>query len=311
MTPVVTVIVCTLNQADYLRKALGSLYGQTLPREEYEVIVVDNGSTDPTRQTAESFREMGNLHYLFDPVPGLSRARNTGWRKARGEIVAYLDDDALASPDWLEAIRDRYEMFRPRPASVGGRILPIWEAEKPSWLTRELEHHLSILDWRHPPMVLDEDRFYLAGSNVSYRRAVLQESGGFPISLGRRGRCLRSNEELWMQSFLRSRGYAVWYDPAIVVHHHIKARRLTPSWFYERFFWQGISDALLERQVPGWRGNQRPRPPRLWDDLVGTARDSAGYIKSLLSGNKDVVSRCRVHQRLGKLVSKALPGFGR
>jgi glucosyl-dolichyl phosphate glucuronosyltransferase len=311
VTPAISVVVCTLDQAGYLRKALGSLRGQSLPRPEYEVIVVDNGSTDSTKQTVESSAGMENLRYFYDPVLGLSHARNTGWRAARGEYIAYLDDDALASPDWLERIRDRFETLRPRPASVGGRILPIWEAEKPSWLTRELERHLSIVDWQSPAMFLDDDRFYLAGSNVSYRRSVLQESGGFPESLGRKGRRLRSNEELWMQSFLRSRGQAVWYDPAIVVHHHIKARRLTPAWFYERFFWQGVSDALLENHVHGRRGKQRPRLSHLWEESSGTAGDLVGYIKSLLSGNTGVVSWCRIQQRLGKMVSKTFPGFGR
>ena len=170
--------------------------------------MVDNGSTDSTKPTVESFRDTGNLLYIYDLVLGLSHARNTGWRKARGEIVAYLDDDALAEPDWLERIRDRYETLSPSPACVGGRTLPVWEAEKPGWVTRELEHHLGIVDWQRPPMFLAEDRLYLAGANVSYRTAMLRESGGFPLGLGRKGPCLLSNEELWMQSFLRSKGYA-------------------------------------------------------------------------------------------------------
>lgn len=309
MKPFLSVVICTLDQAGYLRKALGSLYEQTLPRAEYEVIVVDNGSADPTRRTAESFLGMGNLRYVYDPVLGLSQARNTGWRQARGEIVVYLDDDALASSDWLERMRDRHETVRPRPSSVGGRIIPIWEAERPSWLTRELEHHLGLVDWQCPAMFLDDGRFYLAGTNVSYRRSVLEESGGFPVGLGRKGRCLRSNEELWMQRFLRSRGHAVWYDPAIVVRHHIRARRLTRSWFYERFFWQGVSDALLDDEISGWTPELKSRPAGLREDLDGTARDLFGLVKGLLSGDKAVVSRCRIRQRLGRMIGKTLPAF--
>jgi glycosyltransferase involved in cell wall biosynthesis len=311
VTPDLSVIVCTLNQASYLGKALGSIIEQTLPRAEYEVLVVDNGSTDSTKQTVESFRDIGNLHYLYDPVLGLSHARNVGWQKARGKYVVYLDDDAVASPGWLERIRHRYETLLPRPVSVGGRVLPIWEARRPPWLTRELERHLSIVDWQDLPMFLDEDSFYLAGTNVSYRRTVLQESGGFPTNLGRKGLLLRSNEELWMQHFLRSRGYAIWYDPDILVHHHIKVQRLTPSWFYERFFWQGVSDAILDTQIAGWRGKQKTWLPRIRQDLSGTAQDYVRHLKALLSGTEDVVSWCRIQQRLGRMISNLRITFHR
>jgi glycosyltransferase involved in cell wall biosynthesis len=311
VTPVLSVILCTLNQAGYLRKALASLVAQTLPRAAYEVLVVDNGSTDATRETVEAFQHMENLKYLCDPVLGLSHARNTGWQKARGKYAVYLDDDAVASPDWLARILHRFETLVPQPGSVGGKVAPIWEAERPQWLTRELEHHLSLVDWRDSPMFLDEDRFYLAGTNVSYRRGILQESGGFQTNLGRKGPLLLSNEELWMQYFLRSRGYLIWYDPEILVHHHIKAQRLSQSWFYEKFFWQGVSDAILETQIARWDGKQRSCLSRMRQDLSETAQNSIRYLRALLSGSEDVVSRCRIHQRLGRMISNLRIAFGR
>jgi len=303
MTPVLSVVVCTLNQANYLRKALASLHEQTLPRAEYEVIVVDNGSLDSTKQTVASFPDFENLRYLYDSVPGLSRARNLGWQQARGRYVAYLDDDAVASPQWLERIRHRFETLLPRPTGVGGRILPIWEAEKPAWLRKELEPYLGIVNWPALPMFLDENRFYLAGSNVCYERSALRESGGFPTDLGRKGLLLLSNEELWMQRFLLGRGEALWYDPEILVHHHIKAPRLTAAWFFERFFWQGVSDAILEDRLARWGVPQKSRPRRIWHDLSGTARDSTRLLAALLAGNGDVVFRCRIHERLGRMIS--------
>ena len=114
-----------------------------------------------------------------------------------------------------------------------------------------------------------------------------------------------------MQFYLFNRGYAVWYDPDIVVHHHIKAQRLTPSWFYERFFWQGISDVLLDGEISGWREQQKLRPLRMGEDLSGIAANFVGYIKNRLSGTEDVVSRCRIHQRLGRMMTEILPGFAR
>jgi glycosyltransferase involved in cell wall biosynthesis len=312
MTPALSVVICTLNQVDYLRKALGSLAGQTLPQAEYEVIVVDNGSTDPTKQTVASFPGIENLRYVCDPVPGLSRARNLGWQEARGRYVAYLDDDAVASPKWLERILFRFETLQPRPAGVGGRILPIWEAEKPAWLGEELEPYLGIVDWPACPMILDEDRFYLAGANVGYERGALRASGGFPTDLGRKGPLLLSNEELWMQRFLMSRGRALWFDPEILVHHHVRAERLTRAWFYERFFWQGVSDALLENRLVRQGVPERFRPRRAWHDLSGTARDSVRFLAALLAGNGDIVPRCRLHERMGRTLQRlrlAFPGL--
>jgi len=304
MTPVLSVVVCTLDQADYLRKALGSLFEQTLSRADYEVLVVDNGSTDSTKHVVASFPGFVNLRYLYDPVPGLSHARNLGWQQARGRYVAYLDDDAVASPRWLERIRDRFETLVPRPAGVGGRILGIWEAEKPAWLGDDLQPYLSIVDWPASPMFLDESRFYLAGTNVCYARTALAECGGFPTDLGRKGLLLLSNEELWMQRILLSRGKPLWYDPEILVHHHIKAHRLTPDWFLERFFWQGVSDALLEDRLARSGVPPRFRPRRFWHDLSGTAGDSIKLLAALLAGNADIVARCRIQERLGRSLSR-------
>jgi glycosyltransferase involved in cell wall biosynthesis len=311
MTPVLSVIICTLNNAGYLRKALASLIAQTLPNVAYEVLVVDNGSMDSTRETVQTCRDMENLRYIYDPFQGLSHARNVGWQNARGKYIVYLDDDAVASPNWLERISHRYETLLPQPASVGGKVVPIWEAERPPWLTPELERHLSVVDWMGSPRFIDEDRYYLAGTNVSYQRTVLEESGGFHTDLGRRGTLLLSNEELSMQYLLRSRGHLIWYDPEIVVHHHIKAERLNRPWFYKRFYWQGVSDAILEAQVARWNGTPKSGLTGMSRDLSQTARDSIRYLKILMSGSEDVVSRCRINQRLGRILSNLQIASGR
>ncbi|MEE8471432.1 MAG: glycosyltransferase family A protein [Dehalococcoidia bacterium] len=94
----VSAIICTHNRSDYLRQAIQSLADQTLPTEQYEVIVVDNGSTDNTRAVVEGFDHIANLRYVYEPILGLSQARNTGWQNARGEYIAFMDDDAIGYP---------------------------------------------------------------------------------------------------------------------------------------------------------------------------------------------------------------------
>lgn len=100
----ISVVVCTFNRADILPLALQSLCEQTPHHDQTEIIVVDNNSPDNTRQVVDEFIEKyPNIRYCFEPIQGLSHARNRGWREARGEYVGYLDDDAKAPPEWLHS----------------------------------------------------------------------------------------------------------------------------------------------------------------------------------------------------------------
>ena len=311
MTPQLSIVVCTHNQAAYLRKALASLLRQNLAEDAYEILVIDNGSVDGSKETLRYYEGANNLRYFSDPVPGLSRARNTGWQNARGKYVAYIDDDALATPDWAGNILSCFETHAPEVSIVGGIVTPIWEAEKPEWLTPELERHLSIVNWGALSMFIDDDRFYLAGTNVSYRRSALQNSGGFPAGLGREGSLLRSNEELWMQKHLRKNGGRMWYDAQIHVQHYIKAHRLHPSWFYERFYWQGISDAVLDSYLTDQCPRGRHLISQISKDVKQLRRDAVPFLKGLLHGSRDVILRCRLSQAAGRLVGDLRVAFGR
>src|SRR3989337_3554689 len=101
MSFVISAIICTHNRVEYLTKAIQSLVDQNIPKSKYEIIVVDNCSTDSTREVVEKFSSKSNIRYIYEPTLGANKARNTGWRNARGKYIAYLDDDAIASPVWL------------------------------------------------------------------------------------------------------------------------------------------------------------------------------------------------------------------
>ncbi|HBB31244.1 MAG TPA: glycosyl transferase family 2 [Cyanobacteria bacterium UBA8803] len=246
----ISAIICTHNRAKYLHKAIQSLVEQTLNRELYEILVIDNRSSDNTKQVVtEEFAHVGNLRYLYEPILGLSQARNTGWQQAKGEYVAYLDDDAIAYPPWLENILTAFKTITPQPGCVGGKIEPIWEDQKPDWLPPQFLPYLTIIDWSDVPIILDSNQ-YIGGANMAFPKFLLAAVGGFDINLGRRGRNLMSNEELLMRDLLKERDYAIYYDPAICVRHHIDPSRLTKDWFIQRHYWQGVSDAvtLIRRQ---------------------------------------------------------------
>lgn len=244
MTILISAAVCTHNRADYLRKALRSLTNQTLGNDQYDIIVVDNASTDRTKRVVKEFTGAPNLRYLNEPVLGLSRARNTAWRNAQGEYIAYLDDDAVASSIWLEKILEIFETFDPTPGSVGGKCEPIWEAPRPNWLSDKLLGFVTIIDWVDVHTINGEGQS-LPGCNIAYRKALLQEAGGFREDLGRQGNILRTGEETFLGQQLASLGHVSLYHPEIVVEHHVSPSKLRKRWFRNRAYWQGLSDASM------------------------------------------------------------------
>jgi glycosyltransferase involved in cell wall biosynthesis len=245
MTIKVSAVICTLNRADYLRKAIKSLANQSLESGAYEILVVDNRSTDNTKAVVtEEFAHISNLHYIYEPVLGLSQARNTGWQHAKGAYVAYLDDDAIANSCWLEQIVQAFETIKPQPGCVGGKVEPIWEAPRPDWLPDELLPFLTVVDWSNTPIILGEDQ-YIAGANMAFPKFLLEAVEGFHVNLGRKGKSLLSNEELLLRNKLQEKNYEIYYDPKIAVKHHVSASRLAKSWFLKRTYWQGVSEAAL------------------------------------------------------------------
>ena len=297
----ISAIICTLNRADYLRKAITSLVDQTLPKEQYEIIVVDNGSTDNTRQVIrEEFGYVSNLRYIYEPVLGLSQARNTGWKNARGEYVAYLDDDAVADQGWLGKIVEVFETVKPQPGCVGGKVEPIWEVPRPVWLSDNLALYLAILDYSETPVVLDNPD-YLVGASIAYPRHLLEMMGGFQTSLGRRGKSLLSNEETLLHRELNTMGYACMYHPEIIAWHHIQAYRLKKAWFIRRLYWQGVSDALvqIEREPPSalrrlrfaLSATRRVLSPQRLADLAVPSNDPQRFER-----------KCSTFQQIGYLV---------
>ena len=258
----ISAVVCTLNRAAYLAKAVESLVTQTCPKEYYDIIVVDNGSTDNTREVVEQFSQCARIRYIYEPIKGLCQARNTGWRAAGGQYVAYLDDDAIACPHWLENIMEAFETVKPAPASVGGRVVPIWESERPAWLTERMLAAYAIVDWgNHARFLRPLSREHHVGCNVAYRREVLQECGGFNVNLGRKGTNLLSNDENLIRKYMDSHALGIYYDPEILVQHLVPKERLTRRFMLRRHFWQGVSDVVL------WYEESPSPPRRLWSLL--------------------------------------------
>lgn len=243
--PSIAAIICSYNRAAYLYKAIESLTNQTLPMEQYEIIIVDNGSTDGTEaMVKEKFSHVENIRYIFEPNHGLSRARNAGWRSSRAHFVAFLDSDAIARPDWLERIVDAFNSVKPTPGCIGGRIDAIWEAPRPPWLPDQLLINLSLVNFEHGPLVLPES-VCLVGANMAFPLITLEELGGFATDLGMRKDIVLGMEENYLQYLIRENGWSCYYHPEILVSHYIQASRLTKSYFVQRNYADGVSWAIV------------------------------------------------------------------
>lgn len=243
----ISAVICTYRHPDMLRAAIKSLLTQTLPAEEYEIIVIDNNSQDQTADVVKELAETTShsVRYIFESRQGLSYARNTGIQAARGEIIAFLDDDAEAEPGWLAAHLEVYDRI-PEVWAVGGKVLPKLEVELPVWLedTNTMLANLSILEWGEETRPLRQTE-YIIGANCSFRKQVFAEIGLFAADLGRKGSSMLCAEESEIQEHIRDYGKLVFYAPRAVVHHHIPQERLTKRYMYSRHYGAGMSYAIL------------------------------------------------------------------
>ncbi|MGO9991008.1 MAG: glycosyltransferase [Steroidobacteraceae bacterium] len=304
--PRVSVVVATLDRCHYLRLCLRALARQTAGFDAFEVIVVDNGSEDETPDVVDGFSGQGcNVIYVREERRGLSVARNTGVRSSRAAIVAFTDDDAVPDPQWVERIVARFETLGEDVAVIGGEVRPIWEAPRPDWLTNQLLRPLSAgLLWGPTARLLHSEE-WLVEVNIAYRKSRLLEFGGFAEQLGRVGDTLLSCDGCVNLLFARA-GLRAFYDPHILVGHHIHASRLTRGWFRRRYFWQGVSmnrvHKYLEEMTVALNITQHAdRPPTFEEIILPT---SAAAWADLFNDDSDTLLEQQVFvlEQLGYLL---------
>lgn len=246
-----SVIIPTRDRQDFLRPALVSLRHQTLPPQHFEILVVDNGSTDGTGRMVQAMvAEMANLHYLHEPEPGLHAGRHRGLLAARGDILVFADDDIEAEPTWLAAIAEGF--VDPSVAMMGGNNLPLFLAPPPAWLLA-LWHRspaegglalptLSILQLPGPLRPISP--FYVWGCNFAIRKSLLVEAGGFhPDGMPRELIRFRGDGETHIARFVAAAGMKCLFHPAAAIHHKVTPERMTLGYFWQRGFNQGVSDS--------------------------------------------------------------------
>ncbi len=244
--PLVSVVVCTFNRAVFLRKCLASLLNQeNFP--PFEVVVVDNNSTDDTAKVVAEARQETALpfQYIFLAEMGLSLARNVGIQAARGSIIAFIDDDAVAEPSWVQEIQNGFQLF-PQAAGMGGAVKGEYESARPDWLATDLLCAISVGEFGETLRWMERHESVL-GCNMAFRREIFERRGNFLANLGRTGLSLLAAEEVEFCNRLRAHGESIVYNPRMAISHWVPKERLTKPYIRERMNWNGRSIARTDQ----------------------------------------------------------------
>ena len=247
--PSCSIIVCTYNRAESLRATLEHLICQQYVADDLEILVVDNNSNDHTRDVVESISAGGGIpvRYLFEPVQGLSKARNTGVRASEADVVIFIDDDAYPkSSDWAMHLAMAFQSTA--VGAAGGDAEPVWPVNqgRPKWLHDKLLPYLGIVTFGFTESHNLQYPHYPYGVNIAFRRLLILELGGFREGVGRQGEVLLSGEEIDLCLRVASSGSRVIYVPDSGVYHVMAPIRLRRDWFIRRATFQGISKAMIE-----------------------------------------------------------------
>jgi glycosyltransferase involved in cell wall biosynthesis len=255
----VTVILCTYNRCQSLAKALESVAVSNLPKSvEWEVLVVDNNSCDQTRKVVEDFcrRYPGRFRYLFESRQGKSHALNSGIRAARGDVLAFMDDDVSVEPTWLRNLTASLDSGE--WAGAGGRILPQQTFSAPCWLPLEGKYSvagmLALFDLGNETGELCQAPF---GTNMAFQRKMFEKHGNFRTDMGPCPGSEMRNEDTEFGRRLLAAGERLRYEPSAIVHHAVPENRLRKTYFLAFWFDHGRASVREWKKRPDILGVPR------------------------------------------------------
>ena len=262
----VSVVICTYNREKYIAEALESIRNQGIDYKHYEVLVIDNNSSDRSGEIIKNFIAANPglpFYYIHEGNQGLSFARNAGIQHARADIVAFIDDDAIARADYIENLVHFFNMH-PDVAAVGGKVIPKFTEGEPVWLSKYVRKVVSEIDFGHHAHQL-EGRRYPFGANMSFRASAFTRYGVFNTNLGRKGKSMLGGEEKDIFDRMKHGGEKIWYDPQVMVWHIIDPHRLTMDYLSRFCKGVGVSERirLKDKAMPArfakWAENKVKR----------------------------------------------------
>ncbi|MBF0570627.1 MAG: glycosyltransferase family 2 protein [Candidatus Omnitrophica bacterium] len=247
-TILASIIIPTFNRCFLLEKTVVSLVNQIFDYDKFEIIVIDNGSTDETKSVVGKLtieHPQHTIRYIYDDVPGLLTGRHRGAKEANSDILCFVDDDIEAAPCWLQAICDDFK--DPNVHLVGGKCLPIYDVPPPEW-EKSLWSNNNDLKMCLYYSLIDQgdvkkgtDPNYIFGLNFCIRRQVLLNLGGFhPDCIPKRLQKYQGDGETGLTMMFAKKGLRAMYDPKALVYHHVTKERLTMEYLESRMFYNGV-----------------------------------------------------------------------
>lgn len=264
----ITVVLCTYNRAQSLQSALKSVAASVLPESvEWEILIVDNNSNDQTRTVAQEFcnRYPGRFRYLFEAQQGKSYALNAGIHEARGNVLAFMDDDVTVQPSWLQNLTAALQ--NEEWAGAGGRVVPEWNCSPPRWLSVESRHAFGPLVGFDPSPKPGQLKEAPIGANMAFRREMFEKYGGFRTDLGPRAAKYGTNEDSEFGDRLLSAGERLRYEPSALVYHPVPRNRIEKQYFLRWWFHKGQGSIRQYGVRPGTRYYVRGIPLFLFRNL--------------------------------------------
>lgn len=250
-----SVILSTYNRGAVLKKALERLLVQQTAGMDYEILIVDNNSTDDTRQVVESFAERDpHFRYIFEQRQGLSYARNAGIAAARSDLMVFCDDDVEVSPSWVQKNYEASLRF-PDADYIGGKILPTWSGPVPDWVEGSMAP-FALSDLGDKPVLASPDNPHcLVGASLAVRRRAFDKAGLFSIKTQRVKNTIGSTEDFdWQMKVWEYGGHGV-YVPDIECATEVPIDRLSKSYHRRWHLGHGKFNAIGTR--PNWQGSRR------------------------------------------------------
>jgi glycosyltransferase involved in cell wall biosynthesis len=299
----ISVILCTYNRAQSLIKALESVAAQTLPESvEWEVLVVDNNSRDQTRDVVEDFCRLHAPRFrcVFEANQGLNYARNSGVREARGDVLAFVDDDVTVEPGWLDNLTA--PLRKGEWAGSGGMTLPLGTFTPPRWLAPDGPYNMlgvlcAYFNLGDEPCELEEPPY---GTNMAFRKPMFEKYGAFRTDLDRCGHDTMSNGDTEFGRRLMKAGERLRYEPSAVVWHPVPEARITKEYFLKWWFDYGRGIVREWGRKPAVLGIPRPYFNILRLGTVVIAQKIARWALSL-NPQQRFYNKCRVWLTAGQI----------
>ena len=241
-----SVIICTYNRAYIIFECLDALTKQTVDSGKIEIIIIDNNSTDDTKNIASTFKsKFENFKYVLEKNIGLSHARNRGYKEASADWVFYLDDDGKIYPDCIEQVLwtidgCKFDCF-------GGAYYPWFKYGKPKWY----RDGWGTNTWNKPEKVSSLEVGYPSGGIMCIKKKLLIELNGYNLDIGMRGDAVGYGEETLLINRMRKAGYVIGYNPEIKMDHLVAEYKLSPFWFLKSAYAHGRDSwKIFDTQIP-------------------------------------------------------------